>query len=184
MTEQEWRKSAGPVAMFTFLQGIDRFHRKRILSLALVWEARMGDLPNPLLHEAAINLGNHTIEEDLKDDVLCGVVAARACGMALTYLDARLPNYPDAESRITQGLRDIFGPLLFRPIVLDPAWRSSDVLSLAQAIYDERMGHRTPMLGDALEDAGCTNAEIMNHCRQPGVHVRGCWVVDCLLEKE
>jgi hypothetical protein len=36
---------------------------------------------------------------------------------------------------------------------------------------------------DALEEAGCTNADILNHCRQPGEHVRGCWVVDLILGK-
>jgi hypothetical protein len=38
-------------------------------------------------------------------------------------------------------------------------------------------------LSDAREEAGCTNADILNHCRQPGEHVRGCWVVDLLLGK-
>lgn len=39
-------------------------------------------------------------------------------------------------------------------------------------------------IADALEDAGCDNADILNHCRQPGEHVRGCWVVDLVLGKE
>ena len=41
-----------------------------------------------------------------------------------------------------------------------------------------------PILADALEDAGCTNQDILNHCRGGGEHVRGCWVVDLLLGKE
>jgi hypothetical protein len=40
-----------------------------------------------------------------------------------------------------------------------------------------------PILADALEDAGCDNADILSHCRQPGAHVRGCWVVDLVLGK-
>jgi hypothetical protein len=40
-----------------------------------------------------------------------------------------------------------------------------------------------PILADALEEAGCTDAAILDHCRQPGEHVRGCWVVDLLLGK-
>jgi hypothetical protein len=39
-------------------------------------------------------------------------------------------------------------------------------------------------LAEALEKAGCDNADILNHCRGPNVHVRGCWVVDLLLGKE
>jgi hypothetical protein len=81
------------------------------------------------------------------------------------------------------SLRDIFGNP-FRPVTLDPACRTSNVLSLAQTIYDERAFDRMPILADALEDGGCTNAEILQHCRQPGEHVRGCWVVDLLLRKE
>jgi hypothetical protein len=41
-----------------------------------------------------------------------------------------------------------------------------------------------PILGDALEEGGCTNAEMLNHCRQPGIHVRGCWLVDLILQKK
>jgi hypothetical protein len=60
---------------------------------------------------------------------------------------------------------------------------TATVVSLAQSIYDDRAIDRLPILADALEDAGCDNAEILNHCRQPGEHVRGCWPVDLLLDK-
>jgi hypothetical protein len=62
-------------------------------------------------------------------------------------------------------------------------WNESVVPRLAQAIYDERAFDRMPILADALEDAGCDNAEFLQHCRQPGEHCRGCWVVDALLGK-
>ena len=86
-------------------------------------------------------------------------------------------------------LRDIFrNP--FRPISIAPAWLTPTVLALAQAAYDNRNlpsgmldNDHVAVLADALEDAGCDNAEILNHCRQPGEHVRGCWVVDLLLRK-
>jgi hypothetical protein len=55
---------------------------------------------------------------------------------------------------------------------------------LAQAIYQERRFQDLPILADALEDAGCDQAEILSHCRQPGDHVRGCWLVDALSGKE
>jgi hypothetical protein len=80
-------------------------------------------------------------------------------------------------------LRDIFGPMPFRPVTFAPAWRTATVTSLAQAIYEERAFDRLPILADALEDAGCTHTDILNHCRQPGGHVRGCWVVDLVLGK-
>jgi hypothetical protein len=66
----------------------------------------------------------------------------------------------------------------------DPAWLTPTVISLAQAIDAERAFDRLPILADALEDAGCTNADMLNHCRQPGEHVRGCWAVDLVLQKK
>lgn len=63
-------------------------------------------------------------------------------------------------------------------------WRTGNVIALAQAIDGERAFDRLPILADAMEDAGCTNVEVLNHCRQPSVHVRGCWVVDLVLAKE
>jgi hypothetical protein len=80
-------------------------------------------------------------------------------------------------------LRDIFGNP-FCPVTVDPTWRTAAVTSLAQAIYDDRAFDRLPILADALEDAGCTNQDILEHCRSGGDHVRGCWVVDLLLAKE
>lgn len=75
----------------------------------------------------------------------------------------------------------------FQPVLLDPAWLSwqtGTIPKLAHSIYQERAFDRLPILADALEEAGCDNAEILAHCRQPGVHARGCWVVDLVLGKE
>lgn len=80
-------------------------------------------------------------------------------------------------------LRDIIGNP-FRPVTFDPAWQTSTVTALAQAIYEEQAFDRLPILADALEDAGCTTADILGHCRGDGEHVRGCWVVDLVLGKE
>ena len=80
-------------------------------------------------------------------------------------------------------LRDIFGNP-FRPLTLDPAWLITKVNALAQAVYDDRAFDRLPVLAGALEEAGCDDADILAHCRGPGPHVRGCWVVDLLLGKE
>ncbi len=63
------------------------------------------------------------------------------------------------------------------------AWLTSDVLAIAQGIRDDWVFDRLSILADALEEAGCTDAAILEHCRGPGPHVRGCWVVDLLLGK-
>jgi len=81
-------------------------------------------------------------------------------------------------------LREIIGPALFRPVRLDPTWLTSTVRHLAEAIYEERAFDRLPILADALEDAGCTSHDVLDHCRQPGEHVRGCWALDLALGKE
>jgi hypothetical protein len=60
----------------------------------------------------------------------------------------------------------------------DPAWTSLKVV--AQSIYDDRSFDRLPALADALEESGCTHADILNHFRQPGEHVRGCWALDLI----
>jgi hypothetical protein len=79
-------------------------------------------------------------------------------------------------------LRDIFGNP-FRPVTADPSWLTPKTNKLAQAIYDGRRFQDTPGLANALEDAGCMIREIFDHCRGPGPHVRGCWVVDLVLGK-
>ena len=50
-------------------------------------------------------------------------------------------------------------------------------------MYESRDFSILPILADALQDAGCEHADILDHCRGPGPHVHGCWVVDLLLGK-
>jgi hypothetical protein len=79
-------------------------------------------------------------------------------------------------------LRDLFAPL-FRPVRAEPAWlRWNDgmIPKLAQAIYQERAFERLPVLADALEEAGCASADVLDHCRRGGTHARGCWPLDLL----
>ena len=73
----------------------------------------------------------------------------------------------------------------YRPVAFDPAWRTDTALSLARVMYETRDFTAMPILADALQDAGCEHADILDHCRDPnGVHVRGCWVVDLVLGKK
>jgi hypothetical protein len=67
--------------------------------------------------------------------------------------------------------------------VLD--WKGACVMRLATAIYEERAftPERLGVLADALEEAGCTDAELLGHLRGSGPHVRGCWALDVLLGK-
>ena len=80
-------------------------------------------------------------------------------------------------------LRDIFGNP-FSPVAMVPRWRTGDTVGLARGIYEDRAYERLPLLGDALMDAGCDDDQVLDHCRSPGPHARGCWVVDLVLGKE
>ena len=68
----------------------------------------------------------------------------------------------------------------FRPAYLRPEWRSEHVVAIAEAV--ERTGDYAvmPILADALEDAGCDCDALLEHCRGPGPHVRGCWAIDLI----
>jgi hypothetical protein len=102
------------------------------------------------------------------------------------FLSAWKAAWPRINEDRLSCLRDIFGNP-FHPVAVEPewlAWSGGTVIKLAQGIYEDRAFDRLPVLADALEDAGCHDADVQAHCRQPGEHVRGCWVVDLLLDKE
>jgi hypothetical protein len=83
-------------------------------------------------------------------------------------------------------LREIVGNP-FRPVRLPKAWLTRNggaAVQLARAIYEERAFDRMPALGDVLEEAGCRDPEVLAHCRGPGEHARGCWVIDLILGKQ
>lgn len=117
-----------------------------------------------------------------------GGFAAQAVPVAppATWSDARTQSNQRARraERNVQVklLRDIFGNP-FRPTTIDSAWVTSSVVELTRVIYEDRAFARMLELADALENEGCTNADILAHCRQLGGHVRGCWVVDLILGK-
>jgi hypothetical protein len=109
-----------------------------------------------------------------------GSRAARAAGH---------PPYPGGNVGTEQmtwamqgALRDVFGNP-FRPVAFDRAWRTETAVLIARGMYESRDFSAMPILADALQDAGCDEEKILEHCRQPGGHVRGCWVVDLVLGK-
>jgi hypothetical protein len=92
----------------------------------------------------------------------------------------------EAARLMSRCLRDLLGPLPFRPVALAPDWLSFNdgaAVKVAQAIYAEHAFEQLPILADALEDAGCADEEVLGHCRAAGEHFRGCWLVDLVLGK-
>jgi hypothetical protein len=82
----------------------------------------------------------------------------------------------------------------FRPLQLIALsllkWRDATVVRLAQAAYQDTSppdgtldSTRLAVLADALEEAGCTQADLLDHLRGPGPHVRGCFVLHLLLSR-
>jgi hypothetical protein len=94
-----------------------------------------------------------------------------------------IPPAPRAELEFQVALlHDLFrNP--FRPVAFSPQWRTETVNEIARQMYESRDFSAMPILADALQDAGCDNADILNHCRSAGPHARGCWVVDLALGK-
>jgi hypothetical protein len=118
---------------------------------------------------------------------------ATASAVERTALEAAMEGRDEKRLAVMAGaaaraglLRDIFGNP-FRSASLAAScltWRAGLIPSMAATIYDERRFRDLPILADALEEAGCTHAAILGHCRGRDGHVRGCWVVDALLGKE
>jgi hypothetical protein len=133
-----------------------------------------GEAPNSRAVRAAIRAAYEATNPD------AGIAASYSCG----YLAPGGGEGEDVQQNIYRCLlRDIFGNP-FRPVTLDPRWQTETVVALATGIYAERAFDRMPILADALEEAGCDNRDVLDHCRGNGPHVRGCWVVDLLLGKE
>jgi hypothetical protein len=89
----------------------------------------------------------------------------------------------ETRSLLTGLVRDITGNP-FQSVTLDSRWATPEVIAIAGGIYEERTFHHLPILADALEDAGCGDQALLAHCRRPGPHARGCWIVDALTKKE
>ena len=151
------------------------------------WRVRSGGdaIPPFLLFEERFAEGEITLAELLADDPerqwwwrnpphLVSNVFRRECWG---------PEFEGVRRVYCDLTRDIFGNP-FRPVAFSPEWRTDNAVSLAQGMYESRDFSAMPILADALQDSGCDNTNLLNHCRdEQQVHVRGCWVVDLVLGK-
>jgi hypothetical protein len=149
------------------------------------------DAAGLLAHLAESN-ATHAAADTAATDPVVAADSCTAASLAAAYASCRTPRTPNAfppdrQKRIAAEeqaqahlLRDIVGNP-FRPATLDPSWLTPTVLALARGVYEERAFDRMPILADALQDAGCDSEDVLGHCRGPGPHARGCWVVDLVL---
>jgi hypothetical protein len=124
-------------------------------------------------------------------DLRAVTVAYHATRLALDAV--RGPDYAESRRLLCVLLRDVFHYPPRPPSPLPATvlkWEKGTVVRLAQAAYDQRAeprglldATRLSVLADALEDAGCTDPELVSHLRSPEPHVRGCWAVDLVRGK-
>jgi hypothetical protein len=174
--------------------GRDKERARDAITSAETWfYARWGTLH----HRAEELTDAERLEEEAEDAIICAGAEYRdrewhytrknypyPCFVAdhVTAAFDLLGQLEVGERHIVRVVHDIFGPLPFRGVAVAPGWLTSDVTGLAKVIYDAKAFDRMPVLADALQDAGCTNDELLAHCRaRDWEHVRGCWVLDLLL---
>lgn len=85
-----------------------------------------------------------------------------------------------ARSAQAELVRELFGNP-FHPVQADVRNHETHAVELARGIYTEGRLEQFAQLAAALQAAEYTDGEVMNHCRAPRTHVRGCWVLDLLL---
>jgi hypothetical protein len=118
------------------------------------------------------------------DGVLFELGNAVDCG-GLTFLEADLIRQFGTDWRMK--LESVYRK---RHPPVQPSWLQHNgrlVEKIAWVITLEDRYDDLGILADALEDAGCNNADILQHCRSPREHARecacGCWVVDAILQE-
>jgi hypothetical protein len=116
-----------------------------------------------------------------------GAQAVEACDSAEAH-HLRIDIFAALSSERTRQLgiwKDLVGPETGYLVSHEERlrWEHRLIPKLAVAIYEDETFEHLPILADALEEAGCSDEEILGHLRGPEPHVRGCWVVDLLLDK-
>jgi hypothetical protein len=132
----------------------------------------------------------HAATGDTQDTVASSVedaaeMAARVVARAAT---GNPRARPDAAEKRAQAklLREVIGNP-HRPTVLRADWLNWNdglALRLAWLIDEKEEFDQMPVLADALEEAGCTDQEVLAHCRSGERHGPGCWVLDVILRRE
>jgi hypothetical protein len=202
MTEAEWLSCTDPAPMLAFLRGKARDRKLHLFILSCYrryWFFRFNDIAQRAAEVLERYADNTATAEELKKtrrgpemnwmrfkDL---IRAATTMSEHVASHQGQPSAYTAERSLQSSYLRDIF-PFPFHSVSLDSRWLAPPVRSMATAAYEERAlpsgeldTTRLSVLADALEDAGCSSADLLAHLRSPGPHVRGCWAVDTILDK-
>jgi hypothetical protein len=204
MTEREWLEGTDPQALLAWLGGRAGERTLRLFACACVrrhWHRLPDDRSRHAVELAEryadgqatldeLNAAWSAAGEAFDDSPGFAEEAAWGCAdvvnqfhtaWELILLGLRDEGAATEDERRAQSdlLRDLIGNP-FRPASVGPylAWNEGLVVKLAQGIHAEQAFDRLPILADALEESGCTDRAILGHCRGPGPHARGCWLVD------
>jgi hypothetical protein len=197
MTEQQWLQEAEPARLLDAFPGLVSDRQLRLFACACcrkAWDLLTDERSRRAVEMAERYADGKASKTQLYRTFLAAhaawtdvrrgetAVARIACDSArrpLTAASVRWWRVPDS----AVILRDILNNP-FRPVKIDKAWlkwNKAAVVSLARAVYEDRAFDQLPILADALEDAGCSDDNILSHCREPGWHARGCWLLDAVL---
>jgi hypothetical protein len=210
MTEAQWLVCKDSIVMLGLRKITHRSRKLRLFAVACC--RRIEKLMTEPSDRSAVSLAERYADGEataqaLADSLLSANANAlrnprdtsyeRACALAAgstlmedaTLTAAQASHWVRYVSRADEGttqatmLRDIFGNP-FHPVAFSPEWRTDTAVALARQMYDSRDFSAMPILADALQDAGCASADILDHCRDAALtHVRGCWVCDLVLDK-
>ena len=201
MTEAEWDRCADPERMLDFLSGRAAARPLWLFTWAC-WRRCGEDL-------ARLGKGTRLLETvgDLErladgrqplrplDEWATTLLAHGRWAAARLTVRALLDRGDEIGSpgAVARLLREVVGNPFRRPAVPEPAvlaWHRGAVVTLARLVDEERpmpSGNldrtRLAVLADMLEEAGCTDADLLGHRRGPGPHVLGCWAVGAVLGK-
>jgi hypothetical protein len=177
VTEQEWLACTDPYAMLEWLQHRGKIDRRK---LGLFFAACCRRIqPSIALARSQI-----TVDADWDDDTNDPIALTNARFHLFYAIAEAIRSIAEWErAALAPLLRDIIGPLPFRPVSIATSCLTPYVLVIAKGIYKDRAFDRLASLAEALQEAGCKDADILGHLRGPGPHVRGCWAVDLCLSK-
>jgi len=209
MNEHEWLTTTNARAMFQYVRGQPRYHPSRWFAWMAPMPSTIafrkavlfmcGCLREPIntsdreLIEFCENYADTMDEGELAQlyERYSPDVVARAVGLLqprpMVPADQMMLGwFPDDAVSVRHAdlLRELFGNP-FQSYSIDPEWLQRNdglALKIARQLYEKRAFNELPILADALEEAGCTLAPLLEHLRDPKPHQRGCWALNLLLE--
>src|SRR6185503_3631162 len=184
MKEANWLSGATPQQMLRYLKGKGSERKLRLFAIAVHREYNR--IEPGFANEASLRATEKAEEIAEKGTSVDNATWHKMGGYFILNPTAfgaakRLADNSDVPDKFKCDLlRCLFGNP-FQPPVPDASWQSPKVIAMATRIYAKRAFDQMQILADALKKAGCADKGMLDHCRHPAPHARGCWVIDLLL---